>query len=172
MKQSIVMTVLGNDSPGLIKSLSELIVEHQGEWIESNMAHLVGKFAGILRINLPANKIDEFCEALSKSTLGLQVSFERVSLRESPAKTNTYKLELIGQDQVGIVNKLSSAFAHIQVNVEQLNTEVLDASMSGEHLFKANVLLSVPVKISEDELQEKLDQIADQLVLDIEIERV
>ena len=172
MKQSIVMTVLGDDSPGLVKELSKLIVEHQGEWVESNMAHLVGQFAGILRINLPTNKIEGFCKALSKSKLGLQVSYSRVTLKKVPVKTSGYLLELIGQDQVGIINKLSSAFSHIQVNVEQLDTEIIDASMSGEHLFKAKALLAVPAKISEDELQDRLDEIADELILDIELKRI
>lgn len=171
MKQSIVMTVLGNDSSGLVKSLSDLIVQHNGEWVESNMSHLSGKFAGILRVNLPVNEIDSFCQELTESKFGLKVSYERVSLVEVPAKTNLYSLDLIGQDQVGIVNQLSSALAKIQVNVEELDTEVLDASMSGEHLFKAKAILAVPVTIDEDSLQDELNLIADDLVLDIELER-
>lgn len=171
MKQSIVMTVLGNDSSGLVKSLSDLIVQHNGEWVESNMSHLSGKFAGILRVNLPVNEIDSFCQELAESKFGLKVSYERVSLVDVPAKTNLYSLELIGQDQVGIVNRISSAFAKIQVNVEELDTEVLDASMSGEHLFKAKAILAVPVTIDEDSLQDELNLIADDLVLDIELEK-
>ena len=171
MKQYIVMTVLGDDSSGLVKSLSEIIVAHQGEWVESNMIHLSGKFAGILRINLPVKNIDDFCQHLSESKLGLQVAFERVRLKEVPIKTNAYTLDLIGQDQLGIVNKLSSALAKIQVNVEQLNTEVIEASMSGEQLFKANIMLSVPINISEEDLQDALVSIADELILDLELQK-
>lgn len=171
MKQSIVMTVLGDDSAGLVKSLSELIVQYQGEWLESNMAHLSGKFAGILMINLPTDKIDEFCQQLSLSKFGLQVSFEKVSQQEKDNSIISYSLDLIGQDQAGIVNKLSSALAKININVEQLHTEVIDASMSGEHLFKAEVTLGVPATISEENLQDAINNIANELVLDIELER-
>ena len=49
--KSILISVLGDDKPGLLDSLSEIIVSNDGDWIESNMSTVEAKFAGILRVN-------------------------------------------------------------------------------------------------------------------------
>ena len=50
--KSILISVLGDDKPGLLDSLSEIIVLNEGDWIESNMFTVEAKFAGILRVNV------------------------------------------------------------------------------------------------------------------------
>ena len=47
--KSILISVLGDDKPGLLDSLSEIIVSNDGDWIESNMSTVEAKFASILR---------------------------------------------------------------------------------------------------------------------------
>ncbi len=170
MKQSVVMSVLGDDTPGLVESLSKVIVAHQGEWIESRMAQLSGKFAGVLRINLPHNQLEAFEDAIVSEDIGLQVTFELSEEICSGEGGVSYQLDVIGQDQPGIIHQVSAALAGLGGNVEELHTEVIDASMSGEHLFKAQVNLRVPSNTSKEELCEKLSKIADQLVLDIDLE--
>ena len=44
----LVLTVIGDDRPGLVEQLAAAISEHRGNWLESSMAHLAGKFAGIV----------------------------------------------------------------------------------------------------------------------------
>lgn len=171
MKQAIVMSVLGKDTPGLVKALSKLIVSHEGEWVESRMAQLGGKFAGILRIHLPVEQIDAFENAIHSTDLGLNVQFERAdSVELKSENVRYYQLELIGQDQPGIVHRLATALESLGGNVEDLHSEVVDASMSGEHLFKAEVELSVADSIAFDDLKSRLNEMADDLVLDIDIE--
>ena len=36
--KSILISVLGDDKPGLLDGLSEIIVSNDGDWIESNMS--------------------------------------------------------------------------------------------------------------------------------------
>lgn len=171
MKRAIVMSVLGDDSPGLVNSLSKIIVAHQGDWVESRMAQLSGKFAGILRINLPEEQISAFEASIVSADIGLQVTFELSDeLNISQQSSRFYKLELIGQDQQGIVHQLTSALVGLGGNVEELHSEVVDASMSGEHLFKAEVTLRMPDSTSMEALASQLNKIADDLVLDIDLE--
>ena len=170
MKKSIVISVLGNDSPGLVKSLSKIIVAHDGEWIESRMASLAGKFAGILRIDLPASKVRDFQIALQNAEdLGLSVIFEEsVHFHRTPLENN-FEIELIGQDQPGIVHKISSALAQMDANVDELHTEVIEASMSGESLFKANIKLHIASDVKSSEIRELLEDLANELIVDIEL---
>ena len=50
MSFRVVLTVLGNDRPGLVGELASVISAHHGNWLQSSMAQLAGKFAGIVEV--------------------------------------------------------------------------------------------------------------------------
>ena len=52
MHQTLVLTVLSNDRPGIVKELSEVLNEYDGNWTDSRMIHLAGKFAGLLKASV------------------------------------------------------------------------------------------------------------------------
>lgn len=169
MKQSIVISVLGEDSPGLVESLSKLVVAHQGDWVESRMASLSGQFAGILQVDLPIDQVQPFSQALEQADFGLKVIFEAAVTDATQAPMKTYQLELVGQDRPGIIHKLSSVLAQLNVNVDELETEVVEASMSGEHLFKASIRIEVSAADDADAIADALEAIANELIVDIEL---
>jgi glycine cleavage system regulatory protein len=173
MKQSIVISVLGNDSPGLVESLSKIIVAHQGCWVESRMASLAGKFAGILRVDIPEQQVEAFQEALSTADdLGLSVIFERsqvISQANLQASENQFHIELVGQDQPGIIHRISTELAKINASVDELHTEVTEASMSGENLFKADMTIHIASDVSSAEIQDVLEDLANELIVDIDL---
>jgi len=168
MKQSIVVSVLGEDSPGKVKALSNLVVKHQGCWIESRMASLAGKFAGIVRIDVPDQQFDAFIHELETKDIGLNVIYETASGQKTDATPQGFKIDLLGQDQPGIVYQLTSTLAKMGGNVEALESEVVEASMSGEQLFKASIWLSFPRETDPDLITERLEAIANELIIDIE----
>lgn len=169
MKQSIVISVLGEDSPGLVESLSELVVAHHGDWVESRMASLAGQFAGILQVDLPVDQVQPFSRALEQADFGLKVIFEAAVSDAATAAMRAYQLELVGQDQPGIIHKLSSVLAQLNVNVDELETEVVEASMSGEKLFKASIRIEVPATEDAGAIADALEAIANELIVDIEL---
>ena len=52
MNTYLVLTVIADDKPGLVETLAEVIADHKGNWLESSMSQLAGKFAGILRVSV------------------------------------------------------------------------------------------------------------------------
>ena len=64
MSRTLVLTFMANDRPGLVEKLSEAVTQHGGNWLESRMAHLAEKFAGIARIDLPDEQLTPFSNAL------------------------------------------------------------------------------------------------------------
>ena len=52
---NLVLTLIGPDRPGLVEAVAQPIAANGGNWLESRMAHLGGKFAGILRVDVPAD---------------------------------------------------------------------------------------------------------------------
>ncbi len=170
MRTSLVLTVLGNDHPGLIEALSETIGAHQGNWMESRMAQLAGKFAGILRLSVPTDREQALVDALlAHESEGLRVMVER-SEESGLEAHHRVDLELLGQDRPGIIHDITHALTGLNINVEELTTECFDASMSGETLFKASARLQVPPSVSTEALREVLEGLADQLMVDIHLD--
>lgn len=168
MSKSIIITLIGDDRPGIVESISNIIVQHKGEWVESRMANLSGKFAGILRASLPDDECDAFTRNVQSNVEGLSISIEQVDTSELPPPERCYRLDLVGQDRPGIIHSISSALANNGATVEDLETEVIEASMSGEKLFKASISLCLAEGHSIDNLSEILEDLANELIVDIE----
>mgnify|MGYP001820709950 FL=1 len=167
--ESLVVTVIGKDRPGLVESVSAVVEDHGGSWVESRMSRLAGEFAGILRVSVPAAQADGLASALEALKAGgLRVVVER-GFEESDEEGHVIVLELIGGDRPGIVHKISEALAARGVNVDELNTECDGAPWSGDTLFKAMARLRAPQNLDLDQLRESLEAIAGDLMVDITI---
>jgi len=167
--ESLVVTVIGKDRPGLVESVSAAVEAHGGSWVESRMSHLAGQFAGILRASVPAANVDALTVALEALRFGgLRVVVER-GFEEPPEEGNVILLDLVGSDRPGIVHKISEALAARGVNVDELDTRCDGAPWSGDALFKAKARLRAPKSLDLDQLRESLEAIAGDLMVDITI---
>jgi len=167
--ESLVITVIGKDRPGLVESVSAVVEDHGGSWVESRMSRLAGEFAGILRVSVPAAKADGLARGLEGlEASGLRVVVER-GVEDDTEEGHAIVLELIGSDRPGIVHKISEALAARGVNVDELNTECDGAPWSGGTLFKAMARLRAPKSLDLDRLRDSLEAIASDLMVDIRI---
>lgn len=170
MTTTLVLTVIGPDRPGLVERISQTIVEHQGNWIESRMARLSGQFAGILRVDLPASREKEFAAAcVGLKAEGLEILVAPSHDEESADVRRTILLEVTGLDRPGIVRDIARALASKRVNVDELTTSVESAPMSADQLFRATARLGVPSFVANEELSALLEPIGNDLMVDITI---
>ena len=93
-----------------------------------------------------------------------------VTHQDEPAGGRTVSLEVTGQDHPGIVRDLSHALAALGISIEEMRSETRSASMSGGALFNASLRLSVPSSVSVDDLRESLEALANEIMVDIELE--
>jgi glycine cleavage system regulatory protein len=164
----LVLTLIGPDRPGIVEAIAEPIARHGGNWLESRMAHLAGKFAGILRIEVPAGREAALTEALrALETVGLKLTIETGPAETAGAGARTYLLELMGLDRPGIVREISRLLAERGVNIEELTTDRSAAPMSGELLFRSRARVTVPPQTDPDRLRERLEQLAGDLMVQI-----
>src|SRR5882672_10048550 len=108
----LVLTLIGPDRPGLVEAVAGIVAEHGGNWLESRMTHLAGKFAGILRAELPPEKAEAALLALAGlEARGLKVVAETTARPAGPPAgdepARTMDLELLGLDRPGIVREIS-----------------------------------------------------------------
>ncbi|KJK16416.1 glycine cleavage system protein R [Pseudomonas sp. NPDC087612] len=165
----LVLTVIAPDKAGQVERIAQCIAEHNGNWLESRMSRMAGQFAGILKVAVPAESYDELVEAL-KALIKHDI---RVLIAESGIEPScTWKpiaMELVGNDRPGIVRDITRLLAEQGVNVERLTTEVRPAPMSSEPLFHADALLAVPLTLSLEVLQGKLEALADDLMVELNL---
>ena len=173
MTISLVLTVLGDDRPGLVESLAHLIAAHEGNWLESRMARLAGKFAGILRTSVPEGNAPALINALQRfESQGLKVVISS-STSDTPGQDYRWlMLNLVGSDHRGIVRDIAHALAQRGINIDELHTESTNAPMTGDLLFKATIHLRVPLHVVIAELQTTLEKLAHDLMVDIALEDI
>lgn len=173
MQLAFVMTLIGPDRPGLVESVARVVAEHGGNWLESRMAHLGGQFAGIVRVQVPREHEVGVVRALKAlESEGLTVVVHSDAPTRPEGERTLRLLELVGQDRPGIVREVSHALASFGVNVEELHTELSSAAMSGETLFKARAVVSVPPTCDLAALRARLEQIAADLIVDVSLGEV
>ena len=59
----LVLTVIAPDQPGLVERIAQCIAAHGGNWLESRMARLANKFAGLLLVSVPEGRADALVAA-------------------------------------------------------------------------------------------------------------
>ena len=170
MTTYLVLTAIGDDRPGLVESLSQVITENSGNWLESSMSQLAGKFAGILRVSVSDEDAELLIKRLNELSDRLKLVIERVDRHESIEIPSTVKLNLVGNDRPGIIREISHELTKMAVNVAQLTTECVPAPMTGDTLFKAEAQLQVPQGLNLDRLQCELEQLADDLIVEIQLD--
>jgi len=171
MSTSIVLTVVADDQPGIVEDLSDALATHGGNWTESSMMTLAGKFAGILLAEVPEERAESFLLVLdSLEAGGMQIVAQRTDRPARPAGAKEYTLELIGQDHPGIVHEITGVLARLGINVEELETSVQSASMSGESLFIAHARILVPEDVPLARLRSEMEDLANELMVDIDLD--
>jgi glycine cleavage system regulatory protein len=167
MQTSLVLTVIGDDKPGIVEQLSDRILATGANWEESRMARLAGKFAGLLRVSVDTGQAEALAAALrGLEAAGLRVVVER-GAHADERLFQTIRLELVGNDHPGIVRDVSRALARHGVNIEDLETAVTSAPMSGDALFTARARLRVPEGVTRDRLRKELEALAGELMVDL-----
>jgi len=169
MRDTLVLTILGPDRTGLVESVSDRIAAIDGNWEESRMARLAGQFAGILLVTVDATRTDQLVASLrGLESAGLQITV-RPTARVTPDAGMHVRLEVTGQDRPGIIRDVSHVLAERSINVEEIESEVTSAAMSGEHMFAARARLFAPPGTDLADLRARLERLAGELIIDLAV---
>jgi len=170
MSVEMVLSIIAEDRPGLVRTLAELVTAHAGNWIESSMARLGGEFAGIVRVAVPDAEAAGFETALIRlGEAGISVSVRRDAAFVAPLAGLRAELQLTGTDHPGIIHEISNVLAAQNVSIEELKTAVFPGSMSGGALFSAQARIVFPEGLTADALRDRLETIAGDLMVDIDL---
>jgi len=167
MQATAVFTFVGDDRPGLVEQIAAIVGDHGGNWLESRLAKMAGKFAGIVRIAVDPERLEALTEALD-GLLGLNVVVQS-GLAPATEANPCRAIHVVGNDRPGIVREVARALAARSLNIVDLESDVTSAPMAGIPLFEATVEFEAPAAMDIDQLIAALDVISEQLDVDIRI---
>ncbi|MCA9058297.1 MAG: ACT domain-containing protein [Planctomycetaceae bacterium] len=169
---SLVITLVGPDRPGIVGIVADSVRQSGGNWLESRMAHLAGEFAGIVLVEVDDGGVDALIASINQlNQHGLRVIVQQdQSSAAAPVVAGiAATVRVMGTDRPGIVREVTQVLAAHQVNVEELTTNCTVAPMSGGRVFHASIRLSIPSGVSLPVLQDQLEQIAADLMVEIDL---
>lgn len=167
METVLVLTISGKDRAGLVEQLADVIAAHGGNWEHCRMAHLAGRFVGLLEVSLSDGKQQQLQAALH-AIEDLEV-LVAVGEPTAPQALQQFELEVVGSDHPGIVRDVFKALAAAGVNVEELSTQTTNAPESGRLLFSAQARLACNQPVDRDVIQQQLEAIAHDLMVDVRL---
>ncbi len=166
----LIVTLVGSDHPGIVQSFANRVAENGGNWLESRMAHLAGKFAGILRVEVAPANVARLARALSELERdGLKVVVEESAPETARALPRLLDLDVVGTDKPGIVREISRVLASFGVNIEELTTDRTAAPMSGAPLFRASARITVPEQADASALRRGIEAVASDLTVEAKL---
>lgn len=166
MDTVLVLTISGQDRAGLVEQLAEIVAVHEGNWEHCRMAHLAGRFVGLLEVTVSGEKQQDLELAL-RTIKDLDVMIASGEAKASTQALRQFKLEVVGSDQPGIVHDVFKALAAADVNVEELSTRAYSAPESGGQLFEAKARLACAPDADREAIRAHLEQIAQDIMVDI-----
>lgn len=169
--QQLVITAVGNDRPGLVDQISGFLLEQGANVADARMINLRGQFAMIILIEASeqvANAIREKATRVAAAA-GLNINIADAGQPNVVRMTGLpFCLKTYAMDQPGIVHKVTALLAKHGVNIEELQTRLAAASVSGAPLFSMTLYLTVPANLSVKALRNELESLCDSLNCDMD----
>jgi glycine cleavage system regulatory protein len=166
MNRKLLIGFIAKDKPGLVRSISETVNNHGGNWLESKMSELAGRFAGIAVIEVDGERFDALKAAL-EAIDDINSLVEETELNPEIQNTRILGLNIVGPDRPGIVSDVTMALEKYVANVSEMETHISAAPMSGELTFSADASIMIPFEMDWSVIAERLDQLANELGIDI-----
>lgn len=168
MSNFIVLTIMADDRPGIVEKIAAVVSANGGNWLESSMSRLAGKFTGILLVEAPAGNKQSLIDAMQA------LSAEGISIRAasgshiSETQGQEMLLTVVGNDRPGIVSEISATLARANINVEELTTSCESAPMSAAPLFRARARIMLPGNLARRDLLASLEALSDDLIAELD----
>jgi glycine cleavage system regulatory protein len=168
MRTTLLLTAVGTDRTGLVESLAQRIAAAGGNWEEGRLARLAGQFAGVVLVSIDSARTDQLIASLRElEASGLQVTARPVAAPTVAPSGQHVRLTVTGGDRPGIVRDVSRVLAERGVNVEELDSKMASAPMSGEPMFIAHARLLVPATLELPTLRHALEALGNELMVDL-----
>jgi len=166
MAKAVIATI-GEDRPGLVNELSQLILDTGLNIEDSRMSVLGGEFAVLMSVTGSEDALAKLQQALREytDTSGLAHLFRRTA--DGPTSSGGFfSVTVETFDHPGIVQSIASFFSARGINIRDLETETRPAAHTGAPVFSVGMTIELPPDQSLAPLQEAFHTFCEQQDLD------
>ncbi|MEJ2481050.1 MAG: ACT domain-containing protein [Acidihalobacter sp.] len=168
MNTHLVVSIVGEDRPGIVESIADVVREAGCNLEDSRMSVLGGAFAMILLARGNWNTTTKLEKALDRlaQSMELVVTTQRTQRREPHGDFVPYGVDVVALDQPGIVHELSNFFASRGVNIQNMTTATYAAPHTGSPMFSLHMTVEIPGHAHLATLRDEFLDLCDDLNLD------
>jgi len=170
MNQSLVITAIGEDRPGIVNELTEALLNAGLNVEDSRMSVLGGEFAVMLlvsgseaAINLVKQQQDNLAD-----TLKLKLLIKTTSQHQPNSSLLRYAINVEGMDNPGIVHKLARYLSLHHINIVNMHTESSHAAHTGTPMFSVSMQVDIPNDQNIKAVEADFILVCDELSMDAE----
>lgn len=172
MSHYLIISAIGNDRPGIVNSVTQMIVERKGNIASSRMMAMGGEFSLMLMVEGDENVIEQIQAALPgiESSLGLTIVSKLTETNSLSATRVPCNISVVSMDHPGIVQQVADFFSSRNVNIEEVNTDTYPAAHTGTRMFALDMVVSLPAEVKVASLREEFIDFCDGMNLDASME--
>jgi len=163
-----VLTLVGPDRPGIVRTVSGILSENGFNIEDSRMAVLGGEFAMIVLVSGP-KPVSDLISDMEKES-GLMIRCRETGEDEGLKPGVPYLVYGYAMDHPGIVHALAREVAAFGANIEEMETSTEPAPVTGTPLFDVRMRVSLPPEVSVKEVRKRLEEIGEMQNIDISVE--
>lgn len=167
MANSFSISIVGADEPGIIATVSDVLLKLECNLADTNMSVLSGNFAMVLIVQAPEGLKRERLESeLNEATtrFNLLISVQRLVETWRPRlfasdarmKRESAMITVYGADRPGIVHSVTSAIASLGSNIVDFRTEQFN---TGHDLYSLFMEVSLPDEVSREQLERAIEPV-------------
>jgi glycine cleavage system transcriptional repressor len=167
MASYLVISAIGEDKPGIVQKLSQMIVEKNGNITSSRMMAMGGEFSLMLMVEGNDKIIDDIIASLPdmEASLELTITSRKTWKSDGASPLIAYRVEVVSMDHPGIIQQVSDFFSRRDANIEEMNTDTYAAAHTGTTMFSLEMIVGLPAEIKIASLREEFLDFCDNLNL-------
>ena len=171
MSQQLVVTAVGPDRPGIASEFTGHVHAAGANLADSRMINLRGQFAVLALVEGPAETLADVERRLREAApkMGLKVEVGPAE-KSGPLEGVPFRLKTYSMDQPGIVHRVTTFLREQGINVEELETRLESAPFMGTPVFTMEILALVPKATNVKGLRRALEELADAINCDVDLE--
>jgi glycine cleavage system transcriptional repressor len=161
----VAVTAVGADRPGIVATVTGVLLEHGGNLEDTAMSRLGGHFAMVLVVEVSEDAVAlESALAAAAGPLGLTVTVRSIDDVDDTADIGQpHFVSVHGADRPGIVHRVTTVLAEHGANIVDLGTHQLTTDAGTGYV----VLLDVLVPGDPGALRTALEATAAELGVDV-----
>ncbi len=164
----LVLSILADDRPGIVREITDRVLEQQCNVLDSHMATLDGVFAISMLIEGDPSQVAALEQGLWQAAEEGKYS---VALRQArPDRDRTagepWTVRVTAMDHPGIVNSVARFLSDRGINIERMETRSEAAAHTATPMFSVTMQVLLPPDLERGGLQQDFESLCQEHGLD------